>query len=329
MRARGSSIVVETAGSPRPTRNGVGREHVSEIQRARMLTAMVEEAAVHGAGSVTVAHIVSRSGVSRRTFYEVFDDREDCFLAALDDGIARVAQTVVSAYRQDGRWRERVRSALLSLLSFLDEEPALARILIVESLSAGPVALRRRSRALRSAISAVEEGRAEAGGGIESVPLVAEGVVGAVLAVLHGQLSEPKPARLVGLINPLMGIVVLPYLGRGAARGELKHPQPKIRPQQSNRRGDPLRELEMRLTYRTMMVLVAVGDNPGSSNREVATGADISDQGQISKLLARLQGLGLVENVNDDVVRGAPNAWALTDRGREVHDAIAYDTTGA
>jgi AcrR family transcriptional regulator len=328
MRARGSSIVVGTSGSSRPTRNGVGREHVSEIQRARILAAMVEESALRGVGGVTVAHVVACSGVSRRTFYEVFEDREDCFIAALDDGIARVVQAVVPAYRQGGRWRERIRSALLALLAFLDDEPALARMLIVDSLGAGPVALKRRSRVLGSVISAVEEGCAEVGGGIESAPLVAEGAVGAVLAVLHNELSEPRPSRLVSLLNPLMGIVVLPYLGRGAARDELKHPQPEIRPPRSNKHSDPLRELEMRLTYRTVRVLVAVGDNPGSSNRAVATGADISDQGQISKLLARLQGLGLVENVND-VTRGAPNAWTLTERGREVHGAISYETTGA
>jgi hypothetical protein len=80
----------------------------------------------------------------------------------------------------------------------------------------------------------------------------------------------------------------------------------------------------MRLTYRTVRVLMAVIAGPGSSNREVAEGAGISDQGQISKLLARLRGLDLIENVGAGSARGEPNAWALTERGEEVANAIAH-----
>jgi hypothetical protein len=89
-----------------------------------------------------------------------------------------------------------------------------------------------------------------------------------------------------------------------------------------------LRELEMRLTYRTIRVLAAVAELGGRgchpSNRAVADAAGISDQGQISKLLARLQGLGLIESAG--TTRGGPNAWALTKKGGELHGAIAHDT---
>ena len=101
-----------------------------------------------------------------------------------------------------------------------------------------------------------------------------------------------------------------------------------ITPRADGRRAgtDPLRELDMRLTYRTIRVLLAVGElsEQGShpSNREVADGADIRDQGQISKLLARLDQLGLVRNAADPRVKGEPNAWALTERGEEVRSAL-------
>ena len=72
----------------RPGRNGIGAEHVAEIQRARILAAMVDVVAERGAANVTVARVVTRSGVSRRTFYELFEDREDCFLAAFDQAVA-------------------------------------------------------------------------------------------------------------------------------------------------------------------------------------------------------------------------------------------------
>jgi len=86
---------------------------------------------------------------------------------------------------------------------------------------------------------------------------------------------------------------------------------------------DPLRDLGMRLTYRTVRVLLAVAAQPGGSNRQVADESGIGDQGQISKLLARLHGLGLIENAGAPATRGAPNSWVLTDRGWEVQSALA------
>jgi hypothetical protein len=78
----------------------------------------------------------------------------------------------------------------------------------------------------------------------------------------------------------------------------------------------------MRLTYRTVRVLLAIAADPGTSNRQVGAGAGIDDQGQISKLLARLEKLGLVYNSGAGQVRGAPNAWLLTKKGIEVERLV-------
>jgi DNA-binding MarR family transcriptional regulator len=83
----------------------------------------------------------------------------------------------------------------------------------------------------------------------------------------------------------------------------------------------------MRITYRTVRVLVTIAEYPGASNRKVAAQAGISDQGQVSKLLARLEHLGLVENRGAGPVKGAPNAWQLTPRGERVQQAIRVQTT--
>jgi AcrR family transcriptional regulator len=327
-RLDGSTDGVEPGLSP-PGHNGLGREQVSDIQRARMLAAMVEGVAERGASNVTVAHVVGRSGVSRRTFYELFGNREDCFLAAFDDAIGRLGREVVAAYGDGGRWRERVRAGLIAGLCVLDSDLRLARLLIVESLGAGPQALERRSRVLAGLIAAVDEGLGEVKSGSEPTPLTAEGVVGAVLAVLHGRLLEGDPGPLVELANPLMGMIVLPYLGPVVARRELERPIPKAPARTHPASGDPLRELQMRLTYRTIRVLMAVAANPGSSNRTVADGAGIGDQGQISKLLTRLKGLCLIEQTRRGPARGGPNAWALTAKGREVHGAISAQTSSS
>ncbi len=111
---------------------GLPREHVGEIQRVRILMAMAEVASERGAGSASVAHIVARAGVSRRTFYDLFEDREDCFLATFDEIVARAAIPVLDAYGAHAKWRDRIRAGLLALLVFFDEEPALARFCVVE-----------------------------------------------------------------------------------------------------------------------------------------------------------------------------------------------------
>jgi chromosome segregation and condensation protein ScpB len=82
----------------------------------------------------------------------------------------------------------------------------------------------------------------------------------------------------------------------------------------------------MRLTYRTVRVLIAVAANPGASNRRIAEAAGVADQGQISKLLTRLEHLGLIENVGEGSARGEPNAWNLTAKGAEVEHAIGAET---
>ena len=82
----------------------------------------------------------------------------------------------------------------------------------------------------------------------------------------------------------------------------------------------------MRLTYRTLRVLSAIASDPGASNRQVAQAADVHDQGQISKLLGRLERLGLVQNTGQGQPKGEPNVWTLTPRGEEVERAIGIDS---
>jgi AcrR family transcriptional regulator len=291
---------------------------------------MAECAAERGAANVTVAHIVARAGISRRTFYEIFEDREACLLAALDEAIGQAAAVVVPAYEGERRWRERVRAGLAALLGFLDDEPGLGRLCVVEALGAGEQALERRRRCMAQLIAAVDGGRAEASRArpsAEPPPLTAEGVVGAVFAIVHARILERSGRRpLLDLLGPLMGTIVLPYMGQAAAARELERPVPKPRRAAPRSTRDPLEGLDMRLTYRTVRVLIAIGGHPGASNREVAGASGISDQGQISKLLARLDGLGLILNSGEGHPKGAPNAWRLTPRGQEVEHAIRSQT---
>lgn len=284
---------------------------------------MAELCVEYGAPNVTVARIVSRSGVSRRTFYELFADREDCLLAAVDDALESLSARMAETYSRTVRWRVRVRAALVVLLSFLEDEPFMGRLLVVEMLAAGPPALWRRREALAAAIEVVNEGCSESKHGMAPPPLTAEGLVGGAVSVIHSRLLDANGGALLELTSPLMSMIVLPYLGAAAAAAELERPAP-VREQRPPRGGaDPLRDVRMRLTYRTVRVLVAVGNHPGASNREIAIAADIQDQGQISKLLTRLAKLGLIKNSADDQIRGTPNAWILTGKGAEIEQALS------
>jgi AcrR family transcriptional regulator len=308
---------------------GDSRERLAEIQRARLLAAAVGVVDELGCAGATVAHITRRARVSRRTFYELFPDRDSCLAALIRDVATRLQCELEAAQLGDLQWRERMRAGLWVVLCFFDREPALARVCVVHSAGGARRLLECRQELLVRLARLVDQGREQAGAKAAGCsPLTAEGVVGAALAIAQGRLLRRERGPLAGLLAELMGIVVLPYLGAGVARRERERPLP---PAQVVERSltvgvsgvageDPLRGVPMRLTYRTARVLEGVSAFPGASNRQLAGFAGIGDQGQVSKLLARLERLGLLTNAAHG--KGEPNAWQLTATGREVARGI-------
>ena len=106
-----------------------------------MLTAAVDAVEEVGYSRMTVAQVISRARVSRKTFYDVFADREDCFLAAFDQALEQGRARVREAYESETNWREAVRAALATLLASMDEEPGLTKLCVVEAQSGGPKVL--------------------------------------------------------------------------------------------------------------------------------------------------------------------------------------------
>lgn len=321
-----------------------------------MIAAVTELAYEQGARRATVSEIVRRAGISRRSFYEVFPNAEQCLLAALQDALARARLRVLAAQEGvRGGWRARTRVGLTALLAFFDDSPQAAYLLVVESLLACPEALLLRERVLCELVAAVRRAGADGGRGPRSPELVDEALVGAALAILHrrllhdaqrrrghaapalvrrsrrdatghaGAAGEPAPpvGRLIELTGPLMSMFVLPSLGAAAARRELEQPPISLRPPAGapGALEDALCSLGVRCTSRTILVLSAIGqlgrDGPGPSNRQVALAAGVSDQGQASKLLARLRRHGLIESSSAHG-RGLANAWRLTAKGEAV-----------
>jgi AcrR family transcriptional regulator len=293
------------------------------MQRRRLLLAIRELLGEDGLEGASVAAICKRAGVSRRTFYEVFDDREDCFLAAFDEGIERIGREVGPVYGSADRWSARVRAAVSTLLEHFDAHPSVARMCVVETLRGGPEVLERRRRVVTALAAVVDEGRADAKNDNGPLPLTAEGLVGGALAVIHARLSDPEQTSLTGLANPLTAMIVHPYLGPVVARRELDRPASKPIAAAAGGAKDPFKGLSIRFTYRTARVLATIADDSGASNRLIAETSGITDEGQMSRLLRRLESAGLIENLGEGHVRGEPNAWWLTKRGEAIHATLA------
>lgn len=296
--------------------------HVVEMQRRRLLAATVEFVFERGAQALTVATVCERAGLSRRTFYEIFSEREECLRAAFEDGIERVTRMVEQAVAGEEGWRERMRAGLTGLLLSFDRDPGTGRLLVVEALSSGDRTLEVRGRVLAQMVTVVDAGRREAKVGREPPPLTAEGVVGAVFGVIHARMLERDSRPLAELAGPLMAMIVQPYLGPAVAQKELARPACVERPSVPRLPADPFRDLSMRLTYRTARVLSSIAVTPGASNKQVARSAGITDEGQASKLLTRLQRYGLIQDSGVGPAKGMPRAWSLTERGEGVLRAV-------
>ena len=295
----------------------------------RLLSAAVRAVDELGYADTTVADITGRARVSRRTFYELFSDREACMAAVLEDALGLIAAELAAVGLEGLVWRERVRTGLFTILSFLDREPVLARVCVVQALRGGPRVLERREAVLGQLASVVDGGRLLSVRAQRCTPLTAEGLVGAAFSIVYARLLRGERRPLAGLLGELMGMIVLPYQGASAARREQVRPAPAVstRSARAQREAaesvrDPLGGVAMRLTYRTARVLEGIAGYPGLSNRQVGERAGILDAGQVSKLLARLERLGLLVNRGLGRVRGEPNAWALTAKGEVVARSI-------
>jgi AcrR family transcriptional regulator len=195
---------------------------VSAVQRERLLAAMLRATAQLGYREVSVQDVLERAGVSRPTFYEHFENKEDCFLAAFDSASARLRERLETAGEDGEDWRQRLRAALEELLRFAAEEPDAAMSLIVDARAACPPALTRRDELLDHFASCLDSKvRAEATTGPAPSAIAAAGIVGGIEALLYSRLNRGETGGIESLLPSLMYFAVLPYEGHEAASVEL------------------------------------------------------------------------------------------------------------
>ena len=182
-----------------------------------MLQAVLDAVAEQGYQDTRVTDIIARAGVSRKTFYEHFDEKEQCFLAAYDRELTQLTEEVAAAFlaRGPGQWEERVRDGVHAFLRYLAERPAAARVCMVDAVGAGPRAIVKREAAIRNFTYLVDAGRSEAA--LEVPGRTAVAVLGGANELIAGELIHGS-AKNVGTLAPdIVYLITLPFLGPAAA----------------------------------------------------------------------------------------------------------------
>jgi AcrR family transcriptional regulator len=211
--SRPLGAAVDRHGRLPPGRHGLSREFVVGNQRARLLEAMVHAVAEHGYAHTSVADVLRRAQVSRRTFYDLFRDRQDCFVQAYDAASQSVRRAVQHAYEQPGTWPERIRAALGALLDLVAVQQDVARIALVEGPRNAAQVPEPYGAAIRGLIPLLDAGREDSPYGAQLTPATAEAIAGGIAAIVHQHLLNGEAPLGASLVGELLGFCLTPYIG--------------------------------------------------------------------------------------------------------------------
>ena len=211
-------------------RHGLTRSYVLSNQRDRIVGSVIEEVSETGYSGLTVRRVVERAGVSRRTFYEHFSNKQDVFLAVYDVVVERLASDVRLAYASGRTYPQQVAFGLETFLGRLAAYPALAHVCIVQVLAAGPDALARRSQALQTFCDLI---RPAPDPSRRAPPLAVEVAVGGIYEIVGAHVSRGEAHVLPTLCPELLEVMLIPFVGprraeseAGRARERLLKPAP-------------------------------------------------------------------------------------------------------
>jgi len=200
---------------PAPERPTISREFVAGHKRRRIMDAIAELTAEQGYDATKIGDIVRRAGVARKTLYDNFEGKEEVFLAAfdaaVDEAMARVEAECEAA---EGEWEERVRAGLAAFLGYVAENPALARMCMIEALSATPAATERYERAMQRFVELTRRTVPQD----ELLPeTIEETLVGGVAWIVYQQIRREETERVEDLLPELSEFMLAPFqqAGRG------------------------------------------------------------------------------------------------------------------
>jgi AcrR family transcriptional regulator len=195
----------------KPTRPVLPREFVAVRKRRRIMDAMAELTAEQGYEATKIADIVRRAGVARKTLYDNFDGKEEVFLGAFDSAVKEMSELIAAACEQtEGEWAERLKAGLQAFLPYVAENPAAARMCMIEAMSATPAASARYDDAVQSFIEMLRQNAPQDTGLPDTIE---ETLVGGVAWILHQQIRRGGAEQALDLMPELLDFVLSPYHG--------------------------------------------------------------------------------------------------------------------
>jgi AcrR family transcriptional regulator len=298
--------------SPEPARTTRGRLSASRSsgQRAALMAAMTELAAERGWQKVTAEQLCERIAMSKRTFYGLFADREDCFVAAVERAVQDISSQVRSAFEaQGGPLADRIGGALAALLYELDVDRHRAWLVGVEAGNGSARARRVRDRALEPLAAAIDA----AGDGMG--PATGAPAVGAIVELVYRHLTGPDAETAVTALGaPAAFLVFAPLEGRRAALVRAEAIAVAAAVMEALPPAAPLAEElapGLKLTRLTEATIIYLAEHPGACNAVVAAGVGVEHDSQMSRHLRRLERAGAARASRD----GRTNSWELTPLG--------------
>jgi AcrR family transcriptional regulator len=201
----------------------LARSFVARNQRERILAAVAQVASTRGYGAMSVQDVVREAGVSRRTFYEQFKNKDHAFLAAYDEASGRLMTTIRTGIDAEKTFEDKISAGFRAFLELLAASPAFAKMCIVEVLAAGPEAIARRAKTMED-FTEIFEVAAQQTLVKENPPspLIAETIVGGVYETVYRRIARGETAELPKLLPDLTESALLPYVGEARAAAQRK-----------------------------------------------------------------------------------------------------------
>ena len=201
--------------------HGLPREQIAQNQRQRLLAAMVRVCGEKGYEATSVSDVLEAAGVGRETFYELFEDKRGCFLAAHTLLVEDLLGQVRAAYEAPGPWPERVRNGLARLLAWLAADSDVARVVVVEMAAAGPVYAERFQEYFHLFTAMLEEGR-ELSETARDLPHITSIAAAGVFARVYEEVALGRSAELPSLLPTLTFELMVTFFGEEVAREEAR-----------------------------------------------------------------------------------------------------------
>ena len=184
--------------------DGLSKAEVAADQRRRLLGAMIEAVARHGYQQATAREVCRLAGVSERAFYELFDNKQACFLASYDTIVQRGVARIGAAYRSKNTWEAKLRGAFDAYAKEVVDEPRAARLALVEVLGAGPAAAAQMRGTRLMFEQLVSASFSEAPDGVAPPPLIVKGIVCGIERITRQRLLAGSVRELPALTDELL-----------------------------------------------------------------------------------------------------------------------------